>query len=219
MRPVNLLPDRFRRARATGERPGIGYAAVGVLAALLLMVLLYVLTNNSLKDAKQKTAEARAEQQQAVARASQLQGYGDFAALKTSREAAVRGIAQVRVDYERLMRETALLLPKDVYLTQFSAAPGADAATAASGTATAQGPQVTLAGCAPDHPAVATTLVRLRKLHNVADVELTSSTRGATGGGANGPTCRTSWSGTVSLEPESSITPPAQVPARLGGGQ
>ena len=51
MRPINLLPTRYRPARASGERPGIAYGAIGALAVLLLMVLLYVLTSNSINDA------------------------------------------------------------------------------------------------------------------------------------------------------------------------
>ena len=104
MRPVNLLPPRFQRARPSGGRAGVGYIAIGALAVLLLMVLLYVTTNNGITDAKNKTAEAQAEQAAAVAKAGQLQGFGDFAALKASREQAVKGVAQARFDYERLMR-------------------------------------------------------------------------------------------------------------------
>src|SRR3954469_20838613 len=121
MRPVNLLPSKYRPARASGQRPGIGYAAIGALAVLLVMVLLYVVTNNGIKDAKDKTAVAQAEQQVAQAKIGQLQAYGDFAALKASREAAVAGTAQVRFDFERLMREVALVLPKNTYLTTFAA--------------------------------------------------------------------------------------------------
>src|SRR3954452_22040262 len=130
MRPVNLLPSRYRPARASGERPGIGYAAIGALAVLLIMVLLYVMTTNSINDAKDKTAQAQAETAVAQQKIGQLQAYGDFATLKTSREAAVRSVAEVRFDYERLMREMALVLPHDTYLTSFTAAPGGASSTA-----------------------------------------------------------------------------------------
>src|SRR5258706_13384743 len=110
MRPVNLLPARYRPTRASGERPGIGYAALGTLAVALLMVLGYVLVNNSINDAKDKTVVAQAEQAQAQAKVGQLQSFGDFAALKITREDAVKGVAQARFDWERLMREMALVL-------------------------------------------------------------------------------------------------------------
>src|SRR3954453_16765983 len=170
MRPVNLLPPRYRPARASGDRPGIGYFAIGALAVLLLMVLGIVLTQNGINDAKDKTEQAQAQQAVAQAKIGELQAYGDFASLKVSREAAVRSVAQIRFDYERLMREMALVLPHNTFLTSFAASPAG--ATASAGAATATGPTVTVQGCAPDHPGVATAIVRLRQLHNVQDVEL-----------------------------------------------
>src|SRR5437763_12771389 len=151
MRPVNLLPARYRRARAGAARPGVAYATIGALAVLFLMVLLYVLTNNGINDAKDKKAKADAETAAAQVRIGQLQGYGTFASLKQTRENAVLGIAESRFDYERLMREMALVLPHNTYLTSFSSAPGSTTTTAASGTATATGPTVTINGCAPSH--------------------------------------------------------------------
>src|SRR5204863_273317 len=124
LRPVNLLPTRYRPARATGERRGIGYIALGVLAVLLVMVIAYVVTNNSIKDANHKAAEAQAEQAAAQAKVSELQPFGDFAQLKQARFAAVQNVAQLRFDYERMMRELALVMPHESYLTTFSASGG-----------------------------------------------------------------------------------------------
>lgn len=223
MRPVNLLPARYRPARASGERAGIGYVAIGVLAVLLLMVLLYVVTNNGINDAKDKTAKAQAEQQAAAARIGSLQAYGDFAAVKTARESAVKGVAQSRFDYERLMREVALVLPHDSYLTAFSSAPGGGTTPAAAGAATATGPTVTMTGCAPSHRGVANVVVRLRQLHSLVDVNLTSSTKaggaaaGATSGGAGA--CPVTWTGTATFKSATAPTVQTPVPARLGGGQ
>ena len=227
MRPVNLLPARYRRARATGARSGVAYIVVGVLAVLLLMVVLYVVTQNGINDARDKTAKAQVEQQEAQARAGALSAYGNFAQLKTSRESAVKSIAQVRFDYERLMREVALVLPKDVYLTTFTASTageGADqTATATSGGVSATGPTVSVAGCAPTHPDVAATVVRLRRLHNAVDVNLQSSTKApeSTQSGSQSGTavCPVAWVGTIELKPETASTAPQDVPARLGGGQ
>jgi Tfp pilus assembly protein PilN len=219
MRAVNLLPARYRPRRATGERPGIAYAALGILAVLFAMVLAYVLTNNGIHDANSKAAQAQAEQAQAQAKIGALQAYGNFAALKTSREDAVKGVAEVRFDWERLMREMALVLPHNVYLTQFTAAPGG-ATSSASGTTgaiTATGPAITINGCAPGHPDVATTLVRLKKLHNVVDVELTSSTK-STGTTATN-SCPTQFVASLTFQAESAPTAGGPVPARLGGGQ
>lgn len=220
MRPVNLLPPRYRRARASGERPGVGYVAIGALAVLLLMVLLYVTTNNSINDAKSKTAAAQTEAAVAQAKIGRLQAFGDFATLKVSREQAVKSVAQVRFDYERLMREVALVLPHDTYLTAFTSTAAGAAVTV--GVAAATGPGLTVAGCAPSHPGVATAIVRLRKLHNVVDVDLTSSSKaagGSTGASATGAACKVSWGAALTFRPETAPTVRQSVPARLGGGQ
>jgi Tfp pilus assembly protein PilN len=218
LRPVNLLPPRYRPARASGDRPGIGYAAIGGLAVLLLMVLLYVVTNNGIKDAQNKTAKAQVEQQAAQARIGQLQAYGDFAALKVSREQAVAGVAQVRFDYERLMREVALVLPHNTYLTTFSAT-GGGGASATVGPATASGPSVNVSGCAPSHPGVSVAIVRLRKLHNVQDVELKSSTKSGGSTATTAVACKVTWVASLTFNAEAAPTVQTPVPARLGGGQ
>lgn len=227
MRPVNLLPARYRPARASGERPGIGYAAIAALAVLLLMVVLYVVTQNGINDAKDATAEAQAEQQAAQAKVGELQAFGDFAAIKTARESAVKNIALTRFDYERLMREVALVLPHNTYLTSLSStnAGGSTSTTTSTPTTTtetgatgaAAGPTITVAGCAPSHPSVATAMVRLRQLHNVSDVNLTSSTKQQPQ--ATGNVCRVLWNAVLVFESEAPATTTGRVPARLGGGQ
>jgi len=183
------------------------------------MVLLYVTTQNGINDAKDKTATAQAEQQAAEAKIGQLQAYGDFATLRTTREAAVRGVAQLRFDYERLMREMALVLPHDTYLTSFSTS--GTGPTASTGTATATGPGVTISGCAPSHQGVATAIVRLRKLHNVTDVNLQTDTKAAAAtSGSTAVACKVAFNAILSFQPEAgSATQQGPVPARLGGGQ
>jgi hypothetical protein len=218
VRPVNLLPPRYRPARASGERPGIGYAALGALALILLLVLLWVTTSNGINDAKDKKAQADADRAVAEAKVGQLSAFGDFQTLAAQRQSSVVGLAEVRFDFERLMRETALVLPHNVYLTSFTAAPGGEGGEAATGGASATGPVVTLAGCAPSHDGVAAAVVRLRKLHNAVDVDLQSSAKAQAASGT-AVVCKVAWNATVTMQPETAPTAPAAVPARLGGGQ
>jgi Tfp pilus assembly protein PilN len=218
VRPINLLPARYQPARASGDRPGIGYAAVAILAVLLVMIVVYVTTNNGINDAQEKAATAQAEQQAAQARVGQLQAFGNFQQLKASREDAVKRVAIARFDYERLMREMALVLPKNTYLTSLNAgAGGGDTST--TGTTSSTGPSVTIAGCSPSHPDVATAIVRLRKLHNVTDVNLQNSTKQATSSNSAPGGCVVSWGAVLSFNPEAGATVEEPVPARLGGGQ
>jgi Tfp pilus assembly protein PilN len=228
VRPINLLPARYRPARASGERPGIAYAAIGILAVLLIMVVAYVLTNKQINDAKKKTADAQAQEAASQARIGQLQAYGDFANLKDQRESAVRSVAESRFDYERLMREMALVLPHNTYLTAFSATAGGASSTAATGTTTptSSGPAVSITACAPSHQAVATAVVRLRQLHNIQDVDLKSSQKGSAPSGTTSSSsstttngCAVTWTADLTFNAETGTTPNQPVPARLGGGQ
>ena len=218
MRPVNLLPERYRPARASGRLRGSAYITVAVLAVLLLMVGGYVLTQNQINSTEDDTNRAIEEAQVAEAQAAALGSFGNFRQIKEQREAAVKGLALTRFDYERLMREMALVLPDNVYLTTFSSAAGGEAAAAPAGApVTAVGPSISLGGCAPSHPDVSTTLVRLRRLHNVVDVTLQTSARGDTGAGT-GAGCRVSWTAVVSFKAEAAPPTRPSVPARLGGG-
>ena len=216
MRPVNLLPERYRPARATGRLRGSSYITVGVLGVLLLMVLGYVITNNQIKDKQDQTNRAVEEAQIAEARATELGSFGNFVQIKQQREDAVKGLALTRFDYERLMREIALVLPDDVFLTTFNATAAGDQGTAPAGAAViATGPSLTLGGCAPDHPDVSETLVRLRRMHKVADVNLVSSTKNQDEAAA---ACIVAWNATVTFEAEAAPPSRPAVPARLGGG-
>jgi len=85
-----------------------------------------------------------------------------------------------------------------------------------------------LAGCAPNQPQVAATLVRLRKLYRSADVTLTesSASKGAAGsstsvsrdsGGQLG-CAKYTFTTTVSFDGAPATPEAKKVPASLGGG-
>ena len=137
MRPVNLLPEQHRQRRATGSLSGSAYVVVGVLGTPLLAVLVYTLTANQVTSRKDQTAQARQKADSAEARAASLGAYGNFSRLKTTRIASVTQVAQGRFDWERLVRETSLVLPNHTWLTEVSAsvAPG-ESATWARATST-----------------------------------------------------------------------------------
>ena len=108
-----------------------------------------------------------------------------------------------------------------------SAPPSSGAPAAASGA-----PTVKIVGCAKTQSKVAETMVRLRNLHRVEDVELTDSTRpveasasGATGSSAPaaGPTgtgCgkRYAFDAKVTFAAAAAGEPKKRVPTVLGGG-
>jgi Tfp pilus assembly protein PilN len=227
--PVNLLPTKHRPRTPTGGQQGSAYVVVGVMAAVLVLVVFYVLTVNGINTRKSQVARAKAETAQAQARASSLSGYGDFSKIKAERVQSVKELAQGRIDWERLTRGLARVLPNDVWLLTASAsasgnpvagggaAPSTPAPGDSSSTA-ATGPKVQLTGCAPGHNAVAVTLVRLRELSGATDVELNGITRpepsstttpvgGAAGGGgsSDGSDCGVSH-GTPNAKWDATVT-------------
>ena len=104
-----------------------------------------------------------------------LQGFGDFAGVKEARLSSVKELATSRLDWERLFRELAHVLPENVWLTGFDAQ-AAD--TEAAGAGGELGPKATLKGCADSHSRIADAMIRLRELHVAEDVELTQTTAG-----------------------------------------
>jgi Tfp pilus assembly protein PilN len=218
MKAVNLLPAKHRPRQPTGGQGKGGIVVLGVLGAVLVGVLVYVLTLNSINDSKSKITEATAEAARLDEQANSLGPYGDFAKIKSERVQSVKELAQGRFDYERLVRELAQVLPPDVWLVNASASSVADSSSAgttsstppasgASGAAAtpaaATGPTLKLQGCARDQSQVAVTLVRLRELQGATDVSLDHSTRGDPGsastpaapagssGGSGGASCGT----------------------------
>jgi Tfp pilus assembly protein PilN len=243
MNAVNLLPEKHRPRKPTGGQGRGSYIALGVLGAVLVALLVYVFTLNSINDSKTKITEATVEAAQLNAQANSLGPYGDFAKIKTERVKSVQQLAQERFDYERLVRELAHVLPTDVWVVNATAsADTANTTTTASAstptTSTPGGSSLTLQGCARDQNQVAVTLVRLRQLQGATDVSLDHSTSGEpapNGGAAAAPAAPSGGSGDsgcgtthgkpnysfiakVEFAPVSPSNDGSGVPNRLGGG-
>jgi Tfp pilus assembly protein PilN len=231
MRPVNLLPSSARPYVATGNKSNRSYIVLGVLGALVLAAAAYVLTTNQISSHNSEIQTAKAEQTQAEAKVASLQSYGTFSQVAETRIATVGTLAIGRIDYERLLRETAKVLPTDVWLTGFDAEAGsgldaaAPSAAAASTGTTLAVPTVHLLGCAKTQDQVATTLVRLRAIHGSDEVDLASSSKtlGQSSGGDASSGCGTGYVFDITVN----LTPAAvtglgdagqKVPVSLGGG-
>jgi Tfp pilus assembly protein PilN len=240
---VNLLPTKHRPRTPSGEQQGSAYIVVGVLGVLLVLVVFYVLTVNGVNTRKEAVARANAETAQAKARANSLSAYGDFSKVKETRVQSVKELANGRIDWERLTRGLARILPDGVWLTSASAsatgtpqAPGAAASGGApTGGATTSGPKVQLVGCAPTDHSVAVTLVRLRELPGATEVQLNEINRpdpkpkdagagavpAGSGGtadcGAVGGVPAAKWDATVSFDAKAGSAA-SGVPKSLGGG-
>jgi Tfp pilus assembly protein PilN len=237
MNAVNLLPPKHRPRQATGGKSGSSFVLIGLLGAIVVALLVYVLSVNSINDSKTQISEAKAETAQANARADSLVAYGDFAKVKTQRVNAVKDLASNRYDWERAVRELAHVLPGGVWITKASAsdgsATGGDTGSAPVSATTTGAGSLTLTACARDQQTVATALVRLRQVQGAEDVKLSQSSKpesseaGSSSSSTSDAGCGTthgspnySFEAVVTLSaPDKAAKHTGSVPASLGGGQ
>jgi Tfp pilus assembly protein PilN len=233
VKPVNLLPQSARPYVASGGKSTSSYALLGVLAVLVVAAVAYVSTANKITTRKDQIQTAQTEQAQAQQKAASLQAYGTYSQIASTRIATVAQLAVGRIDYERLMRETALVLPSGVWLDALDAEAGTGTSTstaATPGSATGTGsPTVHLNGCAKTQDAVAATLVRLRAIHGSDDVDLNSSVKpigtaaGSGGDGSASGGCGNNYAFDILVNLDAGKVNAAgdygtKVPKSLGGG-
>jgi Tfp pilus assembly protein PilN len=232
VKPVNLVPqDQRRRVAAEGDGKSAPIV-LGVLALLLALVVVYVMTSNSVTEKKSDAAAASAEADQLEARAGQQASYTDFAQIAVTRTQSVADVAAKRFDWERFMRELALVMPEGSWLQSADASVtgdptsgGAASTLPADPSATATvAPAANLVGCTPDQDDVARMMVRLRQLYRVDDVLLNESSLGENEEEATVVNCGPLY--TFNLTVKFTAAEPSKeaprgtrgVPASLGGG-
>jgi Tfp pilus assembly protein PilN len=190
MRPVNLIPREERPGERRPLRGGpLAYIVVGALAAALLGVTVLVLTGNQIADRESELAQLQSETAAVETEARALDAYTQFHQLTAQRIATVTSLADSRFDWERVMRELALVLPGDVWLTNLTAT--ASPAVAPEGAASVAlrssvpGPALELVGCAPSQDAVAGFVKALEDIDGVTRVGVPASSlpSGSTEGG------------------------------------
>jgi hypothetical protein len=128
VKAVNLIPREERRGGpgAPARSGGAVYILLGALGILVVAVVAYVLTNNSITDKKAELAKVTSQATAAEAQAAALRPFREFAALKQTRASTVSSLAASRFDWERVMRQLAIVLPSNVWLTSVvgTVAPG-----------------------------------------------------------------------------------------------
>jgi Tfp pilus assembly protein PilN len=176
MRPVNLLPSELRAGAQAPLRTGpIPYVLVGALAAVLVGVALLVTTGNQVSEKKAEVAQLKQEDAAAVREANRLAAYVQFQTLHEQRLATISSLADSRFDWERVMRELALVLPHDVWLTDLNASASSTDGEGGSLRGQIAGPALTLTGCASGQEAVARFVTTLKDIDGVTRVGVESS--------------------------------------------
>ncbi len=210
MRPVNLIPKEQRRGEHAPLRSGpLAYVLLGALVAVLAGVTVLILTGNEISEREDEIATLEVEDAAARARAERLAPYTQFRALAEQRVATVASLADSRFDWERVMRELALILPADAWLVSLTATAtpsvsigGGEGGDGGGGggsglRAATPGPALELSGCADGQEAVAGFVTALKDIEGVTRVgvqssELNDQAAGEAGGGTEGgDDCRT----------------------------
>jgi hypothetical protein len=205
MKPVNLLPESYRPRRRSGQAAGSSRIVIGLLAALVVMAVVYALSANQVNSRKSRISSAKSEVYRAQAEAASQSAFGSFHDMKQTRVTSVMALAGGRFDWERLMREVALVLPRGTWILDMTSStgqpqsqatgssssspppsassPSSSASTSSSSASSAATPNAPtsptahIIGCALHQNDVAVLLVRLRKLHRATDADLTESAK------------------------------------------
>jgi Tfp pilus assembly protein PilN len=195
MRPVNLIPAEEQLGKRPPMRGGpLAYIVVGALVAALIGVAVLVVTGNQISNSKAEIVQLEGEKATVEARAQALDAYQQFHSVREQRVATITSLADSRFDWERVMRELALVLPSDVWLTNLTATASPQAAPTGGGSvslrASIPGPALELIGCARSQDAVAGFVQALKDIDGVTRVGLPSSSLGG-GSGEGSATCQT----------------------------
>jgi Tfp pilus assembly protein PilN len=188
MRPVNLIPpEELRGARRPMRGGPLAYIVLGTLVAVLLGVVLLVVADNQISSRTAEVAELKSETATAEAQATRLAAYTQFHAVSSARTTTVSNLADSRFDWEKVMRELALVLPGDITLTNLtgSVRPGVSVGGGedVSLRASISGPALSMAGCAAGQEGVARFVNVLKDIDGVTRVGLQSSQLPSTGSG------------------------------------
>jgi Tfp pilus assembly protein PilN len=196
VRPVNLIPPEQRRGELAPTRRGpAAYALVGALALALIAVTAVVLTNNTVSERKAEVATLEAQEAEATELADSLQPYAEFASLEQKRVATVTTLAESRFDWERVLRELAVIVPEGVWLTTLTGTVRPDVQLGEGSEndlrATIPGPALAMSGCGLSQEDVAEFVAALEDIDGVTRVAVNRSEKPdlAGGGPATGGGC------------------------------
>jgi Tfp pilus assembly protein PilN len=192
MRPVNLIPVEDRRGDQASLRTGpLPYILIGGLVLVLAGVIALVLTGNQISEREDEVATLKREDAVAAAKATRLASYTQFQSLSEARVQTVQSLADSRFDWERVLRELALILPSDVHLTELSASSGGgeEGGSSEAGGLGVAGPSMTMGGCADGQDGVAAFVTALKDIDGVTRVGVQSSSVSGGDGVSAGTTC------------------------------
>lgn len=196
MKPVNLLPagQRTRTLRVKPTRKGL--VGVGLVAAVAGMGYWGFSIHQQVGDLDSEIAAVQSEKSQLEAQVGAYAAVQQHRAAQEQKKGLVVGLTNARINWERIIRDTATVMPRQAWLATLKAdspglsttpvpVPAAQPSTTPSGAgttapapSTGNGPQsgLHLTGYAYNHRQVAIMMVRLGAVSGLGEPKLTNST-------------------------------------------
>ena len=181
MRAFNLVPRESAR-EPTRRRP-TAQIALAIAAVVLFGALgtLFLVSSAAVTEKKAKRDELRVKLTalDVPAKAPDEQQAPELASEQRTRTAELATALRSRIAWDRLLRDFALVLPEDVWLTSLIAkgTPGDANTAAATPAGSSDASSFRITGYTHDQEGVARLLARLSVLPELASVALVSSTR------------------------------------------
>ncbi len=168
MQAVNLLPGDEAGGRQRPPLPGL-IACFGTVVVTLALAALFLSASSNVGNERKtlETLQAELAATPAPKPASALEG--QLPSERAQRISVLSSVLAERVAWDRVLRELAQVLPKDVWLTSLSA-------TAPSTGPNAAASAFLLSGDTYSQDGVARLLSRLQVLPDLMQVQLVSST-------------------------------------------
>lgn len=185
MRPVNLIPPEDRRGSTAPTRTGsLVYVIVGGLALLLVAVCAVVLLGNQVSDKQAEAAQLEAQATETEARADSLSSYVTFQGMRDARVQTIDSLAKSRFDWERVIRELSVVIPKGIWLSNLTGTVSPEVEIddgAAIGLRTSiPGPALELVGCARSQPDIARLIAAMNDIDGVTRVTAANGIKAST---------------------------------------
>ena len=201
---INLIPPEILQNRVD-ERRWKWMALFGVVVSAVL-VLFWAFMALQVTASMAEVDSVAQEAAGLEAQAAQFQVFDRVEADLKIRKAAVAAATAGEVDWERMLFEIGMVLPKDIYLTSFT---GADAGVGNSSSISLAGNALDRYNDSPEngYKSVAKMLVRLAYLEQLNSVWL-SNTAGGSGAAADAEVMpMINWSVSAKITPDTAPAP------------
>jgi Tfp pilus assembly protein PilN len=197
MRPVNLIPEEQRRARAGGRSGPFAYVVLGALLLVLAGVVVYVLSSNEISERETEIQRLGSQQVVAEERAQRLEPFIAFQQVERERLLTISQLANARFDWPRVLHQISYIVPKYMILTKMIGLAGGKLAEGGGTSrlaAKVEGPSLAFIGCAVNQRRVAALIAALKQIDGVTRTglersEVVGDAESGGGGGAGGGNC------------------------------